>query len=98
MPPADRAKAKDKFESLFKSAQGTVELGADMTLISKTLMGGKEQVMSGSWELDGDKIRMKSKVKGAAVDVVTTGAIVNGRMTVNAVGTEQFVVLTRQSY
>jgi hypothetical protein len=96
LPPAGRAKGRENFESLFKSLRGTIELRADKTLYSETQMGEKKQVMSGSWELDGDKVRMKSRLEGSELENVTVGSVVSGQMTVNTVGTEQFVVLTKQ--
>ncbi len=95
MPPAERAEAKKRFEGLFKSVQGTIELSADKTLVSSALMGGKKQVMYGTWELDGDKIKMTSSKKGSDVDFVVIGSISNDNMTVNNVGKEQFMVFKR---
>mgnify|MGYP003624787475 CR=1 FL=1 len=98
MPQAERAKAKEKFESLFKSMQGTIAVHADKTLVSITQMGTRQQMMRGSWKLDGNKITMTSRPNGSDVDSVVTGSVDRDSMTVHTVGTEQFVVLKKKAH
>ena len=95
LPPEPRPQARQKFETMFTSVAGTLELRDDKSLESNMVMSDKTQQMTGTWTRKGNNLTMKTKVVGSDAEIAVIGLLTPGALTVNTAGTQQFMVFLR---
>ena len=93
IPKAVQAEARKKLEDIYRSVEGTMELKPDKSLVSTTVLDGREMTMRGTWEIDANKIT--TRAEGPDGEQVTTGTLQEGYLKLTS-GGDQYVVLRRE--